>query len=101
MDRRSFITGLAAGTAALAHTGLACATSKPSPRRRVRHHEPHRRSDERRVEVIDIKGVRIGEGRQAHCTDDLRRSRRCHGEEVCGHARAQRDRGPHRLPRQD
>ena len=27
MDRRSFITGLAAGTAALAHTGLAQAST--------------------------------------------------------------------------
>ena len=36
MDRRSFITGLAAGTAALAHTGLAQASTSEAFSKKTR-----------------------------------------------------------------
>lgn len=66
MDRRSFITGLAAGTAALAHTGLAQASTSEAFSKKTRPVDTMNRIGgwtNGSVEVIDIKGVRIGEGR--------------------------------------
>lgn len=66
MDRRSFITGLAAGTAALAHTGLAQASTSEAFSKKTRPVDTMNRIGDwtnGSVEVIDIKGVRIGEGR--------------------------------------
>lgn len=66
MDRRSFITGLAASTAALAHTGLAQASTSEAFSKKTRPVDTMNRIGgwtNGSVEVIDIKGVRIGEGR--------------------------------------
>ncbi len=66
MDRRSFITSLAAGTAALAHTGLAQASTFEAFSKKTRPVDTMNRIGgwtNGSVEVIAIKGVRIGEGR--------------------------------------
>lgn len=95
MDRRSFITTLA-GDAALAHATLAGASTTEAFSAKTRPVDTMNRVDgwtNGAVDVIEIKGVRIGEGpSQADRPDDLEDGGRPdrHGEEVCRHARARR-----------
>lgn len=73
MDRRSFITGLAAGTAALAHTGLAQASTSEAFSKKTRPVDTMNRIGgwtNGSVEVIDIKGVRIGTDGGPFIADD-------------------------------